>query len=193
MTRGPRTYAVGEGRTITLTASTVTASLDGRQIGNVSGSKYIWQATYVATDPSPTPPPEETQPMHRLYNPNSGEHFYTADDVERDYLVSLGWHNEGEGWTAPKTSSTPVYRLYNSVGGEHHYTMDAGEKNWLASLGWNDEGIGWYSDDAKRTVLYREYNPNAFANNHNYTTSWSEHSWLIGLGWKDEGLAWYGV
>ena len=27
--------------------------------------------------------------MNRLYNPNSGEHFYTANGAEKDYLVSL--------------------------------------------------------------------------------------------------------
>ena len=29
--------------------------------------------------------------MHRLYNPNSGEHFYTEDTNEKNWLVSLGW------------------------------------------------------------------------------------------------------
>ena len=131
--------------------------------------------------------------MNRLYNPNSGEHFYTADDSERDYLVSLGWNYEGEGWKAPSTSSTPVYRLYNANGGEHHYTMDASEKDFLVSVGWNYESIGWYSDDAKTVPLFREYNPNAFANNHNYTTNSAEHEWLLSLGWQNEGYAWYGV
>ena len=46
--------------------------------------------------------------MHRLYNPNSGEHFYTASVKERDGLVSAGWKYEGVGWTAPGLSSTPV-------------------------------------------------------------------------------------
>ena len=30
-------------------------------------------------------------PMYRLYNPNSGEHFYTAGESERGNLVNLGW------------------------------------------------------------------------------------------------------
>ncbi|MCR5582577.1 MAG: hypothetical protein K6F70_03060, partial [Eggerthellaceae bacterium] len=51
--------------------------------------------------------------MNRLYNPNGGEHFYTASDEERDGLVKLGWQYEGTGWVAPETSDTPVYRLYN--------------------------------------------------------------------------------
>ena len=131
--------------------------------------------------------------MYRLYNPNSGEHFYTADVEEKNYLASIGWNYEGVGWTAPSKSNTPVYRLYNSYGGEHHYTIDADERDALVAAGWNYEGIGWYSDDAKSVPLYREYNPNAFANNHNYTTDASEHAWLLSIGWRGEGIGWYGL
>lgn len=129
--------------------------------------------------------------MFRLYNPNSGEHFYTASENERDYLVSLGWNNEGIGWIAPTKSNTPVYRMYNPVAGEHHYTMDASERDGLVSVGWNYESIGWYSDDSQEFPLYRDYNPNQFANNHNYTTSKDEHDWLVSLGWRWEGYSWY--
>lgn len=132
--------------------------------------------------------------MYRIYNPNSGEHFYTSDKAEKDHLVSLGWKYEGVGWKAPTVSNYPVYRLYNMYGGEHHYTMSVDEKNNLVKLGWKYEGIGWFSadpNDSNSVPLLREYNPNAFSNNHNYTTNSKEHSWLVGLGWKDEGKAWY--
>ncbi len=131
--------------------------------------------------------------MYRLYNPNSGEHFYTSSNGERDHLISLGWNYEGIGWAAPAYSDTPVYRLYNRNGGEHHYTTSIAERNMLINAGWNDEGIGWYSDDQRRVPLYRQYNPNAFANNHNYTTSQSENNWLVSLGWRAEGIGWYGT
>ncbi len=131
--------------------------------------------------------------MYRLYNPNSGEHFYTADENERNNLVSVGWKYEGIGWTAPETSDKPVYRLYNQNGGEHHYTLDASERDFLVSLGWKFEDIGWYSADTNGIPLYRQYNPNAFANNHNYTADKSENDWLVSLGWKAEGIGWYGV
>ena len=36
--------------------------------------------------------------MYRLYNPNSGEHFYTASTNERDELLAAGWHDEGIAW-----------------------------------------------------------------------------------------------
>lgn len=39
-----------------------------------------------------------TQVMHRLYNPNSGSQHYTASEVERDHLVSIGWQCEDFGW-----------------------------------------------------------------------------------------------
>ena len=131
--------------------------------------------------------------MYRLYNPNSGEHFYTASLSERKGLVALGWRYEGVGWTAPVKSKTPVYRLYNKNGGEHHYTTSVKERDHLVSLGWKYEKIGWYSDDNKSVPVYRQYNPNAFANNHNYTADVKEKNKLIKLGWHDEKIGWYGV
>lgn len=165
----------------------ITSSAQPGSMTIVSGA---WYGTSGNVDPAPA---ADTQSMHRLYNPNSGEHFYTADDAERDHLASIGWNYEGVGWTAPKTSSIPVYRLYNANGGEHHYTPDISERDFLVAAGWNDEGTGWYSDDARTTPLFRDYNPNAFANNHNYTVDVNEHEFLVSLGWRDEGIAWYGV
>lgn len=131
--------------------------------------------------------------MYRLYNPNSGEHFYTADANERKALISYGWKSEGVGWYAPEDGGEPVYRLYNENDGDHHYTADANERNVLVNSGWKDEGIGWYSDPAQRAVLYRQYNPNARAGSHNYTTDAREAAVLVQNGWIDEGQAWYGV
>ena len=136
---------------------------------------------------------EDVTPMYRLYNPNSGEHFYTANAGERDYLVGLGWNYEGIGWYAPVCSSVPVYRLYNPNGGEHHFTTNLGERNNLIAIGWEDEDIGWYSDEAERIPLYRQYNPNEYSNNHNYTTDKGENDWLVSIGWEAEGIGWYGV
>ena len=137
---------------------------------------------------------EGSQEMYRMYNPNSGEHFYTANSYERDNLKSLGWHYEGVGWVAPVTSSVPVYRLYNSNAGDHHYTMNSYEKDMLVSKGWRYEGIGWYSADTTNEFpLYRQYNPNAKAGAHNYTLNSNERDALVRAGWRDEGLAWYAL
>lgn len=128
--------------------------------------------------------------MYRLYNPNSGEHFYTASTGERNGLISRGWNYEGIGWTAP-SQGDPVYRLYNPNAGDHHYTTSAAERNKLTSVGWRYEGIGWRSGGS--VPLYRQYNPHAKAGAHNYTTSKAENDSLVRAGWRSEGVGWYGV
>lgn len=133
------------------------------------------------------------QSMYRAYNPNSGEHFYTADSEEFAQLKGLGWHDEGIGWIAPAISDVPVYRLYNPNAGDHHYTRNSVELDMLVDAGWNDEGVGWYSDSDEAMPVFREYNPNEPACNHNYTTSFAEHSELVALGWQSEGIGWFGV
>lgn len=131
--------------------------------------------------------------MYRLYNPWSGEHFYTANLDEVDSCYAAGWNFEGVAWYAPKSSKTPVYRLYNPYTGDHHYTMVAAERASLIAAGWSDEDIGWYSDDAKGTALYRQYNPYAQTGSHNYTTSIAENNSLVSAGWNAEGIGWYGT
>jgi hypothetical protein len=139
-----------------------------------------------------------TSGMFRMYNPYSGEHFYTASFDEASSLENAGWRYEGIGWIAPDTSSTPVYRLYS--GTDHHYTTDLNEKNALERIGWKYEGIGWYSDDERGVPLYRQFNPyvdpGAPRNNsgsHNYTADKAENDALVAAGWKEEGIGWYGV
>lgn len=133
--------------------------------------------------------PVQTNAMYRLYNPNSGEHFYTANASERDKVRNAGWRYEGVGWQAPK-SGTPVYRLYNPNAGDHHYTPHAYEKDHLIKVGWRYEGVSWYSGGSK--PLYRLYNPNAKAGAHHYTLLQSERNNLIKQGWRNEGIGWYG-
>ncbi|MGI6118017.1 MAG: CAP domain-containing protein [Bilifractor sp.] len=133
------------------------------------------------------------KPMYRMYNKNSGEHFYTANQTERNNLRQAGWRYEGIGWYAPAASNIPVYRLYNANAGDHHYTTNEREVSNLINAGWKYEGIGWYSDENKGVPLYRQYNPNAVSGSHNYTTSKTENDHLVALGWRAEGIGWYGL
>ncbi|EOH95300.1 C39 family peptidase [Enterococcus pallens] len=130
-------------------------------------------------------------PMYRLYNPNSGEHFYTANGIERDQIVNAGWYYEGIGWSAPN-GGQPVYRLYNANAGDHHYTLDANERDHLKGVGWRYEGVSWYSP-ASGQPLYRLYNPNAKAGSHHYTLNGAERDHLQKVGWRYEGIAWYAI
>lgn len=130
----------------------------------------------------------------RLYNPNSGEHFYTSSREEKRILTSVGWMDEGLAWTTPRYGKN-VYRLYNPNSGDHHYTVDVNERDTLISLGWKEEGIGWLAvEDRKKGIpVYRAYNPNAETGAHHFTTSVEEINALVAMGWENEGVAWYAV
>ena len=155
-------------------------NLEGTEVDNFSIKVYA--------TPGEPDPVDEGKAIFRLYNPNSGEHFYTDNAGERDHLVSVGWTAEGTGWVAPTTDGKPVYRLYNAYAGDHHYTTDANERTELVKLGWTDEGTGWLSGGD--VPVYRQYNPNAVAGAHNFTTSKNENDTLASLGWKAEGVGW---
>lgn len=165
---------------VALTAGTTTANAE------VSEENSANELTLTVTD-------DQNVAMYRMYNPNSGEHFYTAEAKERDHLESVGWTYEMIGWVAPDLSREPVYRLYNENAGDHHYTMDKAEHDALVALGWKSENIGWYSAGEDGTPLYRQYNPNAQVGTHNFTKDMNENNALVNLGWDAEGIAWYAV
>ena len=186
-----RDYEVAYSNNVNEGTATVKVTGIGTYTGTLTTTfKIVPVSATNPSDPQPSDPIGTPVVMYRLYNPNSGEHFYTASEYERAYLINIGWNNEDVGWIAP-SDGDPVYRLYNSYAGEHHYTLSAYERDHLISVGWNDEGIGWYSGG--RTPLYRQYNPNAYANNHNYTTSEYERDNVLAAGWNDEGIGWYGI
>ena len=135
---------------------------------------------------------DETVAVFRLYNRDTGEHFYTTNEKEAEIISTLGWLYEGVGWMAPKKSSSPVYRIYNPNSGNHLYTTDRPEYLYLVILGWEDEGIAFYSDDEKRIPIYREFAPFLLTGNHNYTTLLEEDEWLGNdMGWDREGIKLY--
>lgn len=148
---------------------------------------------YPSSKPGSSNSNSVVRPMHRLYNPKTGEHFYTQSAEERDNLVRGGWNNEGIGWHAPAGSSTPVYRVFNPNSGDHHYTTNLEEYQTLTRIGWNAEGIGWYSESDKGAPIYRLYNKKIKVGSHHYTQNPAERDKLVNEGWVYEGIAWYAM
>jgi uncharacterized protein YkwD len=87
-------------------------------------------------------------PVYRLYNLQTGRHYYTIFEGERDHLVNLvppppegqpdtrttGWRPEGvEGFMFGSAASGTdvVYKLYNRVAGVHFYTIRKGERDFV--------------------------------------------------------------
>ncbi len=129
-------------------------------------------------------------PMYRMYDPNSGEHFYSGAELERDFLVEAGWHYEGVGFNFPEEGA-PVHRLYDPVHGEHLYTMDEAEMNKLLAEGWNYEGVAFNSAGTDEVPQYRLHNPNAKRGGYHFTGSDMERDILIEAGWEYQGIGWY--
>jgi len=129
--------------------------------------------------------------MFRMYNPNTGEHFYTGSEEERDNLIGHGWQYEGVGFTFPANTGLPVHRLFQPSTGEHLYTMDEAEKNKLMGEGWNYEGIAFNSAYDTEAVQHRLHNPNAIVGAYHFTFSLEEKQNLINAGWEYQGIGWY--
>ena len=131
----------------------------------------------------------------RMYNPSTGEHFYTKDLNERDTLVTLGWNYEEDASfatiSATKKGAKEVYRVYNPNSGLHHFTLDKNEALTLKELGWAYEGVSFYAydkDSSEGSAVYRLYNPND--GQHHWTTNSAERDYLVTLGWNNEEISW---
>ncbi len=133
--------------------------------------------------------------VHRLYNPNTGQHLYTANPTEADDLSRTGWSYERVAWADPGEAedAEAVYRLYNPFTGDHLYTSDANEYAELPSHGWQAEGVAFHSDPAEAQPVYRLYNPFEEIGAHHYTTDASECRELVAQGWTEEGTCWFGA
>ncbi|MCB2188700.1 MAG: hypothetical protein KQJ78_19955 [Deltaproteobacteria bacterium] len=74
------------------------------------------------------------QEIFRLYNPNSGRHYYTIRTAERDVLQGLGWSYErAEGYifSSQTAETTEVYKLYHKTIGTHLYTSNSAEVTYI--------------------------------------------------------------
>ena len=134
-----------------------------------------------------------TESVYRLYNPYSGEHFYTTSAYEYEQVQKAGWNGEGVAWSAPAQGGESVYRLYNPYGGDHHYTTSINERDCLMNLGWNYEGIAFYGATEDDSPVARLYNPYSSAGAHLFTMSEFEANAVEQAGWIREGTGWYAL
>lgn len=94
------------------------------------------------------------QALHRLYNRNNGDHFYTDRDSEAAVLTAIGWNYEGSQYRVAtnrgdtgnhRNLGDGVYSVYNPNTGEHLLTTGEAEAESLAKVGWNNEGVKFYA------------------------------------------------
>ena len=138
-------------------------------------------------------------PVYRLYNQTTGNHFYTIDYNEAIVATSNGYVEEsnglyGIGWNRAATPIT-IYRLYSKYTGDHFYTSDEAE----AYAAYND-GFGWYAfeegwDDSYPggPIIHRFFDLKT--GGHFYTANQAEATYVndnLIATYKYEGIGWGG-
>lgn len=99
---------------------------------------YHWErvACFVVSPNIPPPIAPTLLPLFRLFNSDTGDHFYTTDAAERDHAVAhAGYREEGTACyvftpTLPPpipSDLTPFLRLFNGDVQDHFYTTDPNE------------------------------------------------------------------
>jgi len=137
--------------------------------------------------------------LYRLYNIQTGEHFYTADYAEAFALRGTNYVIEGvEGSIFRENfyNSIPLYRLYNSSTDRHFYTTSDVELAIVIKQGFMLERREGYlasttdsPSGATLANLYRLYN--RITNDHFYTKNPSEADAAAQSGYTREGSMGY--
>ena len=126
-------------------------------------------------------------PVFRFYNTQTGTHFYTISQAERD-LVLVRYPQfayEGPAYFAhpqPRADNLPVYRFYNTRTGTHFYTQSEAEKNFVLATYpvFAFEGPAYYAPGGPgggSVPLFRFYNTNT--GSHFFTTNAAERDMVL--------------
>jgi hypothetical protein len=141
--------------------------------------------------------------IYRFFNTQTGAHFFTSSEAERDNVQNTlpQFSYEGNVFDSnaveSATGSVPVYRFFNTNTGVHFYTASEAEKSQVESLpGFNFEGTSYVayesSTSATETMpLYRFYNTST--GTHFYTVNEAEKDSIIANlpQYNFEGVAYY--
>lgn len=79
---------------------------------------------------------QTASPVFRFFNSQTGTHFYTINQAERDFVLARypQFLYEGPAYFAhpsAKSGNLPVYRFFNTRTGTHFYTQSESEKNFV--------------------------------------------------------------
>ena len=121
--------------------------------------------------------------VYRFFNNNTGVHFYTGNETERDAVLELpNFIFEGASYESidPLTGNpepSPVYRFLNQDTGVHLYTISEVERDFvdenLDNFVFEGEAFFAYPTEEEGTIpIYRFYNTTTGA--HFYTPSAAE-------------------
>lgn len=115
---------------------------------------YIYEGESFRSATPTADPLTGIKPVYRFLNSDTGTHFYTMSEVERDIISNnlTNYNFEGiayYGYESDHPGATPLYRFYNSTTDTHFYTPSFVEKDSvLANLPnyqlESNDGIAFY-------------------------------------------------
>lgn len=100
--------------------------------------------------------PTAAKPVYRFYNTQTGAHFWTISEAEKDNILShTDWPFDFSGVAFHAYSddgvihdnTAPVYRFYNVATQQHFFTISVAERDHILAHypQFHDEGIAWYA------------------------------------------------
>jgi hypothetical protein len=137
-------------------------------------------------------------PVHRLYNPQTGDRFFTQSRQARDRAQSAGYIYEEIAFYLLGANDTLTQRLSGLVHAskeapddftDHLYTISADDKTSASNLGYaSDETLGFIYEvaGAGRTPLYRLVSD--LARQHVFTMDPDERTRFLAAGFREEGI-----
>ena len=129
--------------------------------------------------------------VHRLYNPKTGEHFYTESEAEaRSILGRFGY--DGAAWEyLPKPTDIPVVRFIHNKTGLHFWSANLAEQVAVTHQDWRTEGRAFGSKPSGTPVYRLIHNKTG---QHVWTASKAEFESLQHKDWRADdpiGIAFY--
>lgn len=154
----------------------------------------------VSADARPIDPDDFA--VYRFLNKGNGQHFITAWEFERDYVLANMPHMQyqGESFFAadvPLEGFVPVYRFANLINGSYFFTAYEAERQSVQDhySFMRFEGAAFYVPDApgeESVPVYRL--ANLKTGGYLYTPVLAEKAfYLLSGDWRDEGFSFYAI
>ncbi|MEM7593535.1 MAG: DUF5666 domain-containing protein [Cyanobacteria bacterium P01_A01_bin.83] len=160
-----------------------------------------FDADSITFDSPPMNSEDSETTVYRFLNTDTGVHFYTGDDNERDTVENLdNFIFEGASYESVDPlsgQSTPVYRFLNEDTGVHLYTVSETERDTVENLDnfiFEGEAFSAYETEVEGSIpIYRFFNSTTGA--HFYTPSAAERDSVESdlADFQSEGIAYYAL
>ena len=160
-----------------------------------------FDADSVTFNSPPTNGEDSETTIYRFFNTDTGVHFYTGDENERDAVENLdNFISEGASYESVDPlsgQSTPVYRFLNEDTGVHLYTVSETERDSVENLDnfiFEGEAFSAYETEVEGSIpIYRFYN--SITGAHFYTPSATERDSVENdlADFQSEGIAYYAL